>query len=99
MPRFDWSETNLASNLAGHLNNIIAALPGPGGTRLTLFNARFNVRHPSGQVERQSLQNETEYRNVLKERFGIRLSEPDLKTALAYAEQRGTRGPPHPFFA
>jgi N-hydroxyarylamine O-acetyltransferase len=82
-----------------YLNNMIAALPGPAGTRLTLFNARFNVRHASGQVERHTLRNEAEYRNILRERFGIRLSDADLRTALAHAEQRGTRGPPHPFFA
>jgi N-hydroxyarylamine O-acetyltransferase len=82
-----------------YLNNMIAALPGPAGTRLTLFNARFNVRHASGQVERHTLQNEAEYRNILRERFGIRLSDADLRTALVHAEQRGTRGPPHPFFA
>ena len=36
-----------------YLNNLIAARPGPNKTRLTLFNARFNVRHASGEVERR----------------------------------------------
>ena len=31
--------------------------------------------------------------------FGLRLSEADLGAALATVESRGTRGPPHPFFA
>jgi N-hydroxyarylamine O-acetyltransferase len=82
-----------------HRNNMIAALPGPQGTRLTLFNARFNVRHASGEVERRTLQSKDEYRNVLRHQFGIALSEQDLLVALANVERRGTRGPPHPFFA
>jgi N-hydroxyarylamine O-acetyltransferase len=104
LPRFD-AEYEICNWFTGthpqspYRNNMIAALPGPGGTRLTLFNARFNVRHPSGQVVRQTLQHELEYRNVLEKSFGIRLSDADLRTALAHVEQRGTRGPPHPFFA
>lgn len=82
-----------------YVNNMIAARPGPNKTRLTLFNARFNVRHASGQTERRTLQSEAEYRSVLAEEFGLRLSDADLRTALAHVEQRGTRGPPHPFFA
>jgi N-hydroxyarylamine O-acetyltransferase len=82
-----------------YLNNMIAARPGSNRTRLTLFNARFNVRHASGQVERRTLQGEVEYRDVLTKEFGVSLSDADLKTALARIEQRGTKGPPHPFFA
>jgi N-hydroxyarylamine O-acetyltransferase len=78
---------------------MIAARPGPNRTRLTLFNARFNVRHPSGQVERRILEGEEELRGVLEQDFGLRLSDDELRTALAHVEQRGTRGPPHPFFA
>jgi N-hydroxyarylamine O-acetyltransferase len=104
LPRFD-AEYEICNWFTGthpqspYLNNMIAALPGPGGTRLTLFNARFNVRHPSGQVERRMLQNAAEFRSVLSESFGIRLSDADMRTALDHVEQRGTRGPPHPFFA
>ena len=82
-----------------YLNNLIAARPGPNGTRLTLFNSRFNVRHKSGQVERRTLETESDYRSVLANEFGLVLSGEDLRTALAHVEQRGTRGPPHPFFA
>jgi len=82
-----------------YLNNLIAARPGPDRTRLTLFNARFNVRHPSGRVERHTLQGEADFRRVLTEMFGLTLSDEDLRTALANVELRGTRGPPHPFFA
>ncbi len=82
-----------------YVNNLIAALPGPNRTRLTLFNARFNVRHGSGKVERRVLQNEAEFCSVLRERFGLKMADHDLKLALAHIEQRGTRGAPHPFFA
>jgi len=104
LPRFD-AEYEICNWFTGthpqspYLNNMIAALPGPQGTRLTLFNARFNVRHASGEVERRTLESKDEYRCVLRDQFGIALSEQDLETALANVEQRGTRGPPHPFFA
>jgi N-hydroxyarylamine O-acetyltransferase len=104
LPRFD-AEYEICNWFTGthpqspYLNNLIAARPGPGRTRLTLFNARFNVRYTSGRVERRTLQGETEYRSVLINEFGIKLSDEDLRTALAHIEQRGTQGPPHPFFA
>jgi N-hydroxyarylamine O-acetyltransferase len=82
-----------------YLSNIIAARPGPARTRLTLFNARFNIRHATGETERRVLQNESEFRSVLAEKFGLRLSDDELKAALAAMEQRGARGAPHPFFA
>jgi N-hydroxyarylamine O-acetyltransferase len=82
-----------------YLNNMIAARPGPNRTRLTLFNARFNVRHSSGEVERRTLKTEAEYRDVLADAFGLRFANDDLRKALANVEHRGTRGPPHPFFA
>jgi N-hydroxyarylamine O-acetyltransferase len=104
LPRFD-AEYEICNWFTGthpqspYLNNMIAAVPGLQGTRLTLFNARFNVRHASGEVERWNLESKDEYRCVLRDQFGIALSEQDLETALANVEQRGTRGPPHPFFA
>jgi N-hydroxyarylamine O-acetyltransferase len=104
LPRVD-TEYEICNWFAGthpqspYLNNMIAALPGPQGTRLTLFNARFNVRHASGSVERRILESKDEYRSVLRDQFGIALSEQDLQTALTNVERRGTRGPPHPFFA
>ena len=82
-----------------YLSNIIAARPGPGRTRLTLFNARFTVRHASGQAERRTLASVDDFRSVLAEQFGLALAEDDLQTALAHMEQRGARGAPHPFFA
>jgi N-hydroxyarylamine O-acetyltransferase len=104
LPRFD-AEYEICNWFTGthpqspYVNNMIAARPGPSRTRLTLFNARFNVRYPSGEVERRTLRGEAEYRSVLAKDFGIKLSDEDLRTALAHVEQRGTHGPPHPFFA
>jgi N-hydroxyarylamine O-acetyltransferase len=82
-----------------YLNNLIAARPGPDRTRLTLFNARFNVRYPSGDVDRRTLGSREEFCEVLTNDFGIRLSESELQKALANMELRGTHGAPHPFFA
>jgi N-hydroxyarylamine O-acetyltransferase len=82
-----------------HLNNLIAARPGPNRTRLTLFNSRFNVRYPSGEVDRRTISGSQGFRDVLTKDFGIRLSDLDLLTAVRNMEQRGTSGAPHPFFA
>jgi N-hydroxyarylamine O-acetyltransferase len=104
LPRFD-TEYEICNWFAGthpqspYLNNMIAARPGPNRTRLTLFNARFNVRHASGKVERRTLAGEDDYRAVLRDGFGIALSDHDLRTALANVERRGAPGAPHPFFA
>ncbi len=104
LPRFD-AEYEICNWFSGthpespYRNNMIAARPGPGRTRLTLFNARFTIRHASGEAERRMLGGERDYAEVLERHFGIELSARDLKTALAHVEQRGTKGPPHPFFA
>jgi N-hydroxyarylamine O-acetyltransferase len=82
-----------------YLNNLIAALPAPNRTRLTLFNARFHVRHSSGRVERRTLRGEAEFKSILQGTFGIILPNDELRTALDHVERRGTRGAPHPFFA
>lgn len=104
LPRFD-GEYEICNWFTGthpqspYLNNLIAARPGANRTRLTLFNARFNVRDAVGRVQRRTLQGEADYRSVLANEFGLQLSNEDLKTALANVETRGTQGPPHPFFA
>jgi N-hydroxyarylamine O-acetyltransferase len=79
--------------------NLIAARPGPGKTRVTLFNARLNVRHANGEVERRTLVTPDEYRDVLHDTFGLDLSDADLGLALETVERKGTKGAPHPFFA
>jgi N-hydroxyarylamine O-acetyltransferase len=82
-----------------HLNNLIAALPGPDRTRLTLYNSRLSVRYPSGEVDRRTISGSQAVRDVLTNDFGIRLSDSDFQTAVTNMEQRGTAGAPHPSFA
>ena len=79
--------------------NLIAARPGASRTRITLFNARLTVRHVSGEVERRTLADKAEYREVLAETFGLELSEDELVRALRTVAEKGTHGAPHPFFA
>jgi N-hydroxyarylamine O-acetyltransferase len=80
-------------------SNLIAARPGPCKTRVTLFNARLNVRHANGEVERRLLADRAEYRDALSGIFGLDLSEADLALALETVARKGTQGAPHPFFA
>lgn len=79
--------------------NLIAARPGPNRTRITLFNARLNVRHATGEVERRTLVDGSEYQDVLTGTFGVELSDEELATALDTVAQKGAHGAPHPFFA
>jgi N-hydroxyarylamine O-acetyltransferase len=72
-----------------HLNNLIAAHP----------NSRFNVRYPSGEVDRRTISGRQAFRDVLTKDFAIRLSDFDLQTAVTNMEQRGTSGAPHPSFS
>jgi N-hydroxyarylamine O-acetyltransferase len=80
-------------------SNLIAARPGSNRTRITLFNARLNVRHANGEVERRTLNDKAEYLDVLAGTFGLALTDADLAAALETVERKGTRGAPHPFFA
>jgi N-hydroxyarylamine O-acetyltransferase len=84
---------------APYHSNIIAARPGVNGTRLTMFNARVTVRHASGEVERRFLKDETEFRSVLKNEFGLNMSDEDIGTCMSVMEQKGEKGVPHPFLA
>jgi N-hydroxyarylamine O-acetyltransferase len=80
-------------------SNLIAARPGPNRTRLTLFNARLNIRHADGIAERRSLASTAEYRDALADLFGVALSDAELAQALDTVERKGSKGAPHPFFA
>lgn len=78
--------------------NIIAARPGPNRTRITMYNARVTVRHASGEAERRVLETEAEYRSVLRDEFGLNLSDDEIRNCVAVMKQKGG-GEPHPFFA
>ena len=80
-------------------SNLIAARPGPGRTRITLFNARLIVRHSSGEVERYTLKDHDDFHAALADRFALSLSDQELAQALAIVELNGSKGAPHPFFA
>src|SRR5689334_17688308 len=84
---------------APYQKNIIAARPGPNRTRITMFNARVTVRHASGEAERRHLRDEAEFRSVLREEFGLRMSEEEIRTCIDVMERKGDKGASHPFFA
>jgi N-hydroxyarylamine O-acetyltransferase len=103
-PRYDaeYEITNWYTSThpdAPYLSNMIAARPGPNRTRITLFNARVIVRHADGQAERRTLQGADQYRSVLRDTFGLNVSDDELDRMLEIVEQRGAKGAPHPFFA
>jgi N-hydroxyarylamine O-acetyltransferase len=79
-------------------NNLIVARPGPDRTRLTLFNERLTVRHATGEAERRILRKVDEYCTVLRDRFGLALSDVEIGAILRAVERKGTRGPSHPSF-
>jgi len=82
-----------------HRSNLIAARPGADRTRITLFNSRLSVRLATGEVERRTLGDISEYRRALADIFGLSLDDGDLAAVLDTVERKGTRGPPHPSFA
>lgn len=84
---------------APYQGNIIAARPGPKRTRVTMFNARVTVRHASGEAERRLLKDEAEYRSVLRDEFGLNMSDEEIRTCISVMERKGAKGAPHPFFA
>lgn len=103
-PRFD-VEYDIANWYTGthpqspYVSNLIAASPGPGRTRLTLFNERLTIRDFDGNAERQILSSEDDFRRALGDRFDIQLSDADLRQAMRTVADRGWRDGPHPFFA
>jgi N-hydroxyarylamine O-acetyltransferase len=66
---------------------------------LTLFNARVTVRHAGGETQRRVLETPEEFAAVLREDFGLDLSDEDIEAMLRVMQARGSRGAPHPFFA
>jgi N-hydroxyarylamine O-acetyltransferase len=80
------------------VNNLIAARPGPGGTRYSLFNERLTIRRPPDQVARRMLDGAAEYGEVLAGTFGLALSGAELSAALEALDRKGVRGAVHSFF-
>jgi N-hydroxyarylamine O-acetyltransferase len=84
---------------APYRSNIIAARPGPNRTRITMFNARVTVRHATGEAERRRLSDEAEFRSVLRDEFGLRMTDEEIRICIDVMERKGEKGAPHPFFA
>lgn len=103
-PRFDgeYEITNWYTSThpdAPYQSHIIAARPGPNRTRITMFNARVTVRHATGEAERRLLKDEAEFRSVLRDEFGLNMSDEEIRTCISIMEREGEMGAPHPFFA
>ncbi len=79
--------------------NIIAARPGPDRTRITMFNARVTVRDADGSTQRRLLDTEEQYRSVLRDEFGLNLTDDEIRTCIDVMRCKGEKGAPHPFFA
>jgi N-hydroxyarylamine O-acetyltransferase len=79
------------------VSNLIAARPGPGGARHTLFNGRISVRRPGAETERFMLE-DGQFSAALEQRFGLRLPDADLTASLEVLDRKGMRGAEHPFF-
>ena len=60
---------------------------------------RVTVRHASGEAERPFLKDEAEYRSVLRDEFGLNMSDEDIQACISVMEQRAAKAAPHPSFA
>lgn len=80
-------------------SNIIVAKPGPNRTRVTMYNARITVRDAEGRADKRWLANDSEYHGVLREEFGLNISDQDIDQCVAIVKAKGTGDAPHPFFA
>jgi N-hydroxyarylamine O-acetyltransferase len=83
---------------APYATNIIAALPRRDHTRLTIFNESVKLRHADGGIERHVITDRDDYASVLRDGFGIDLSDDELNTILTIRARCGVSGSSHPFF-
>jgi N-hydroxyarylamine O-acetyltransferase len=84
---------------APYQSNIIAARPGADRTRITMFNRRVTVRHANGEADRRELQDDVEFASVLRDEFGLNMSDEEIRTCIDVMDRKGEKGAPHPFFA
>ena len=64
-----------------------------------MFNARLTLRQATGEAERRLLKDEAEFRSVLRNEFGLNISDGEIRTCISVMERKGAKGAPHPFFA
>lgn len=55
--------------------------------------------HCHSRVERRVLETEDDFKGVLRGELGLSMPDGDIRACLAIVAERGTRGPPHPFFS
>ncbi len=79
--------------------NIIVAKPGPGRSRITMYNARVTIRDADGRAEKRWLADESEFKDVLCGEFGLNMSDREIEDCVAIMKTKGTGDAPHPFFA
>src|SRR5215467_11949831 len=77
---------------APYQSNIIAARPGPNRTRITMFNARVTVRHVTGEAERRHLSDEAEFRSVLRDEFGLNMTDAEISTCIEMMQRKRREG-------
>jgi N-hydroxyarylamine O-acetyltransferase len=87
--------THPGSPFVGHL---IAARPGPEGTRYTFYNGRLSVRGPAAPAERRMIESVADLRTVMAETFGLALPEATAAAMHDALDRAGNRGTTSPFF-
>ena len=63
-----------------------------------MFNRRVTVRYPTGAAERRHLTDDAQFRTVLREEFGLRMTDAEIRNCVDVMERKGEKGAPHPFF-
>jgi N-hydroxyarylamine O-acetyltransferase len=63
-----------------------------------MYNARVAVRDADGYAEKRWLGKESEFRDVLRDEFGLNMSDEDIDRCVAVMKAKGTGDAPHPFF-
>ena len=64
----------------------------PGGSYLA--DVGFGNLAPTS-----ALKNEAEFRSVLRDEFGLNMSDDEIRTCISVMERKSTKRAPHPFFA
>lgn len=64
-----------------------------------MFNRRVIVRHATGEADRRHLNDQAEFGAVLRDEFGLNMTDDEIRTCIDVMERKGEKGAPHPFFA
>jgi hypothetical protein len=57
-----------------------------------MFNARVTVRHATGEAERRHLSDEAEFRLVLRDEFGLNMTDAEIRTCIDVMRRKGEKG-------